>query len=100
MATKRSVQSPVACSRNCVGFELKLPVKASQISTPSGTRQIRNTTALVHLLFSIEFMFSIRSVIFLQVHAVVKACHLIPVAVKHLCRGVLEETRQTNFMGL
>src|ERR1700722_511422 len=99
-ATNRSVQSPVACSRNCVGFELKLPVNASQTRMPNGTRQIRNTTAFVHLLLRMEFMLIIRSVILLQVHAVVKARHLIAVSVKHLRGCVFEEARQAHFLRL
>src|ERR1700693_272606 len=79
MATDRSVQSPVECSRNCVGFEPNPPVNASQISTPKGTRQIRNTSTFVHLLVRMEFMVYFRSVIFLQVHAVVETRHLIRV---------------------
>src|ERR1700722_16849841 len=100
MATKRSVQSPVACSRNCVGLEPNPPVKASQMSTPAGTRQSRNTTAFVHLLVSIEFMTIVRLIVFLQIHAVVHAGDLIAVAVEHLCRGDFEKSWQAHFFGL
>src|ERR1700747_558636 len=100
MATKRSVQSPVACSRNCVGFEPNPPWNASQMSTPRGTVQIRNTTTFVHLLLRIEFIFYVRSVIFLQIHAIVEARHFITITVEHLRRGVLEESWQTDFLGL
>src|SRR5579862_9383583 len=100
MATNRSVQSPVACSRNCVGFEPSPPVNASQMSTPRGTRQIRNTTTFAHLLVKMEFMARIRSVIFLQVHTVVETGHLVAVAIEHLRGRVLEESRQADFPGL
>src|SRR5271154_6951566 len=101
MATNRSVQSPVACSRNCVGFEPNPPVNASQTSTPSGTRQIRNTAAFVHLLIRMEFMISLFSLeILFQVHAVVEAGDLFAIAVEHLCGCVLEEAGQADFLRL
>src|ERR1700720_2307332 len=100
MATKRSVQSPVACSRNCVGFAPRPPVEASQISMPSGTRQIRNTNTFVHLLVRMEFMLAACLVIFPQVHSAVETRHLIRVAVEHLRRRVFEESRQPDFLGL
>src|ERR1700693_2387389 len=100
MATNRSVQSPVACSRNCVGFEPSPPVSDSRISMPKGTRQIRNTSTFVHLLVRMEFMVDVRSVIFLQVHAVVETRHLVAIAIEHLRRRILEKSRQSDFLGL
>src|SRR5271169_6824581 len=97
MATNRSVQSPVACSRNCVGFEPSPPVNASQISTPRGTRQKRNTNTFVHLPVRMEFMVVARLVIFLQVHAVVETRHLVAIAIEHLGGRVLEKSRQADF---
>ena len=74
------------------------------MSTPRGTRQIRNTTTFVHLLVRMEFMplsvQSIRLEILLQVHAAVQASHLIAVAVEHLSRRIFEESRQADFPGL
>src|SRR5215469_13995011 len=101
IATNLSVQSPVVCSRNCVGFEPNPPVNASQISMPSGIRQTRNTTPFVHLLIRMEFMISLFSLeILSQVHAVVEAGDLFAIAVEHLCRRILEETGQTDFLRL
>src|ERR1019366_7827816 len=105
MARNRSVQSPVACCRNWVGFAPQPSWNPSQTSKPSGPRQARNTATLVHLLVRMEFMVWIRpeiriSEILLQVHTVVEAGHLIAVAIEHLGRRILKEPGQADLFGL
>src|SRR6202163_1252272 len=89
MARKRSTQSPVACSRNWVGFAPQ-PLGPSQARMPMGIRHSRNTTTFVHLLVRMRFI-GRALVIFLQVHAVVQTGDLISVPVEHLgWRGIEE----------
>src|SRR5580693_9851672 len=89
---KRSVQSPVACVMNSMGFAPKSMLSgnparplwnARHSNCPTGIRHARNTTTFVHLLVRMEFTGGSRSIIFLQVHAAVHARNLIAVAIEH-----------------
>src|ERR1700730_13371996 len=75
---------------NSIGFAVRFPWTACIPSIPSGSRQRRNTTTLVHLLVRMEFNSQLRSVIFLQVHPVVEAGHLVAIAVEHQRRTAQE----------
>src|SRR3984893_5931932 len=98
MARNRRIQSPVACSRNWVGFAPQ-PLGPSQARMPRGTRHSTNTTTFVHLLVRMRFI-GRALVVFLQVHAVVQTGDLISVPVEHLGWRVLEESWQATFLGL
>src|SRR5882724_2332264 len=80
---KRSVQSPVSCCRNSTGLAPSCPRSVRATSTRNGTRQNPNTATLVHLLDRMARTLQARSVIFLQIHPIVKAGDLIAVAVEH-----------------
>src|SRR5216684_5038458 len=75
---------------NSIGFAVRFPWTARRTSIPSGARQSKNTTTLVHLLVRMEFKRMLRSVIFLQIRPVVHACNLIAVAVEHQRRAPQE----------
>src|SRR4051794_21363380 len=70
-----------------IGLAVRSWFHARQQAQKTGARLARNTTALVHLCFN---MMRSTSVVFLEIHLVVEARHLIAVAVEHQRRAFAE----------
>src|SRR3954447_7934121 len=70
-----------------IGLAVRSWFHARQQAQKTGARLARNTTTLVHLCFN---MMRLTSVVFLEIHLVVEARHLIAVAVEHQCRAFAE----------
>src|SRR5215467_14203963 len=74
--------------------------KPRQTSLPMGIRQRRKTTTLVHLLVSrARISKKLKSIVFLQVHAVIQAGDLIAITVEHQCIAP-KELSEAALLGL